>query len=354
MIKKLLTIVAIASFATVNAQSGKLVKPKGTATGLIPNSNVQFVPKVNVAVCNDTLTGANNNDTLFTYSINSGTVHGYVGGNNTYGDKEKAEAYSSTGLVGTAQITGGIVLFYKHATANIGTHGTSNVVFKLYPGNNTTGPTGAAVNTFTASLTSILASSTATNHVTYCGTSTLNFSSNIIRPYSFNFPTATPVTGDFLLAVQLPTTSGDTAAIFVTSDNGHSASTAWEMQTPSTWVPFDDGTNASWQLDASIAILPKISCITGISKNGSSLEKNISIMPNPTNGLTNISFAFPTTQDLTVNVTNSLGQVVSVNKYTSVVAETVSLDLTNQSNGIYFVTISNGQEKMVQRVILNK
>jgi hypothetical protein len=77
-------------------------------------------------------------------------------------------------------------------------------------------------------------------------------------------------------------------------------------------------------------------------------------MPNPSTGLVNVSVALANSQDLTLTVTNALGQVIVNNNYNSVLTEVISLDLTNQSNGVYFVTVSNGKDKMVQRLILNK
>ncbi|MBA3665845.1 MAG: T9SS type A sorting domain-containing protein [Bacteroidetes bacterium] len=299
--------------------------------------------------CNDTLTNANNTDTLFTDAYSGG----YIGGNNGYGDKEKAEYFSSAGLVGNANIIGGIVVFYKHATANIGTKGTSNLVFKIYAGNNTSGPTGLPLKTFTASITSILASATATNGVSYCGNPNLTYNSNVMRPYSFNFPTPTAITGDFFLSVQLPSTTGDTAAIFVTGENGRTASTGWELQTPSTWVPFNDGTTTSWQLNASLAILPKISCATAINKN-SVLDNNVVLYPNPSNGMVNIITTLPGTQNLDITVYNALGQLVSSIKHNAISNDVFELDMKNQSSGVYFISINNGQEKIVKRLIINK
>ena len=77
-------------------------------------------------------------------------------------------------------------------------------------------------------------------------------------------------------------------------------------------------------------------------------------MPNPSTGLVNVSVALANSQDLTLTVTNALGQVIVNNNYNSVLTEVISLDLTNQSKGVYFVTVSNGKDKMVQRLILNK
>lgn len=304
--------------------------------------------------CPDTLTNFYNFDTLLV--VRSGTAFpGYVGGNNGYADKEKAEWYSSTGLVGNSRVAGGIVLFYRHATANIGTKGTSVLTFKLYNGNNTTGPAGAAINTFTAAINNILGSSTATSNVKYCGDPNLSFSTNIIRPYSFNFPTSTLISNDFLLGVTLPTVTGDTAVVFHSGESTHPVSTAWELQSSNTWFPFDDGTNNTWNLKSSLAILPKIVCNTsGINEQVNNLANNVMILPNPSGGHIQLAFALPTEQTVDIVITNSLGQIMNKGQYGNVSSAAFDLDLSSYANGVYFITLSNGTEKTVKRIVINK
>ena len=59
-------------------------------------------------------------------------------------------------------------------------------------------------------------------------------------------------------------------------------------------------------------------------------------------------------QNLDITVSNALGQLISVTKHTGVTNNVFTLDLSSYGNGVYFVTINNGQEKIVKRVILNK
>lgn len=301
--------------------------------------------------CNDTLTNLKNTDTL-TIMRSGSTSPGYVGGNNGYGDKAKAEWYSSTGLVSTSKIVGGIVLFYRHATANIGTKGTSQVAFNVYNGTNTTGPSGAAVNGFTTAINTILASSTATNGVTYCGNPALAFSTNIIRPYSFNFATATNITGDFIMSVTTSTLSGDTIAIFHTNGNTATASTAWEMWSDNSWNQFNDGTTNSWQLNSSLAILPKIACITDVI-NFNGISGNIAVFPNPSNGKFNFAVTMPQASDLNFTVINNIGQVVYTKLESSVTNAVIGMDLSHLAKGIYFVNITDSTgDKTTKKIII--
>lgn len=302
--------------------------------------------------CPDTLTNFYNTDTLLVFRSGS-TAPGYVGGNNGYADKEKAEYYSSAGLVGNSRVSGGIVLFYQSGT--VGTKGTSTLTFKLYNGNNTTGPAGAAINTFTATIPNILASTTATTSVKYCGDPNLGFNSAIIRPYSFNFSSSTAITGDFLLGVTLPSVTGDTAVVFTSGESTHPVSTAWELQSSNTWYPFDDGTNNTWQLKVSLAILPKIICNTvDLKENAASLGNNIGILPNPSNGHVQLVFALPKEENVDITITNTVGQIMNKGQYNNVSSQVFNLDLSSYANGVYFVTLNNGQEKVVKRIVINK
>ena len=86
----------------------------------------------------------------------------------------------------------------------------------------------------------------------------------------------------------------------------------------------------------------------------SDLSNKINAFPNPTNGLLNVAVALQNKENLSISVSNALGQVIMSNNYSSISNETLQLNLSNQNNGIYFVTVSNGTEKTIKRVVLNK
>jgi hypothetical protein len=90
----------------------------------------------------------------------------------------------------------------------------------------------------------------------------------------------------------------------------------------------------------------------GISSNNG-ISNSIDVYPNPSNGKVKISTTFVTPENLSISVTNALGKVVYAAN-SSAMVDVLDLDLTNQANGIYFVNISNGTDKMVARIVLNK
>ncbi|MGZ3931076.1 MAG: T9SS type A sorting domain-containing protein, partial [Bacteroidia bacterium] len=231
------------------------------------------------------------------------------------------------------------------------TRGTGNVTFNLYNGNNTSGPSGAAINTHVNTLTNIISTSTPTAGVSYCGNPGLSFSSNIILPYSFNFSSPTTITGDFIMSVVVPTTSNDTIAIMHNSGlNGQTNSTAWEKWSDNTWHTFDDA--SGWGANTSIAILPKIACVTGISDpNG--ISHNIAVFPNPSNGLFNFAVTMPKATDLQFTVINSIGQVVYSKTERNISNSIIGVDLSHLAKGIYHVSITdNNGDKSIQKIVI--
>lgn len=55
-----------------------------------------------------------------------------------------------------------------------------------------------------------------------------------------------------------------------------------------------------------------------------------------------------------ITIVNNLGQVVLENQVAGNPGESVSLNLSELSNGIYFIKINCGQENIIKRIILNK
>ncbi len=94
-------------------------------------------------------------------------------------------------------------------------------------------------------------------------------------------------------------------------------------------------------------------CNVGITNN-SMIASYISIHPNPSNGKSSIITNFVTPQIIEVSIHTALGQFISSSKHIGVTNNVYELDLSSYSNGVYFITIANGQEKIVKRLILNK
>lgn len=339
---------------TLAAQSG--------TTAVSTKTNAITISTCTVAaVCSKTVATTASSDTLYVGRAGADTQNagcspnaGYVFGSNCYQDKEKAAFFASSlwsNVSAPAMVTGAVVVFYKEGTK--GTTGTASraVNLKMYNGTLAAGPTGTAspVATATANL-GLISAATATNNIGYlAGDPSVTYAANVAIPYKYTFsaPVSAPAAG-FFLSVVTPTTAGDTAAIF--NDFNSATGNSWELWSDNSWHDM----NTAWGgLTNNMAIFPLITCSTKLT-DYNSLSNNVSVIPNPSNGLFNVVIALPTVQDIKIEVTNMLGQSVYTNSMKSFNTGVIPVDLSDNTNGVYFLTVTNGTEKNVQRIVLTK
>lgn len=315
------------------------------------------------SVCADTLSNVSSTGTLAVYTAGTDTATpgcspkaGFVAGNNCYADKEKAEfyAYSQYSNITSPQIKGVIVLFYQNGTKGTSGNSASSVSMKIYNGTSATAQPGSLISQTATTLGTILAAPSVSN-VTYCGDPGLVFNTAIIKPYRFNFttPVNAPTSGGFYASLVLPTGNGDTAVVF-NEQNAPAANTAWELWSDNSW--HDMKTAWGGSTNYHLSILPVIECLGGSVgvKSNSVLDNNVTLYPNPSNGMVSLIATLPNAQTLDVSIYNSLGQLMNSSKYSGVSSNVYNLDMNAYSNGVYFVTINNGEEKIVKRLIINK
>lgn len=77
-------------------------------------------------------------------------------------------------------------------------------------------------------------------------------------------------------------------------------------------------------------------------------ENNVSISPNPSNGI----FVLKSAYDATVSVYNTLGEQISTKKVLA--KKSTTLDLSNQSNGIYFVYVNSNNGNQIKKIVVSK
>lgn len=84
--------------------------------------------------------------------------------------------------------------------------------------------------------------------------------------------------------------------------------------------------------------------------------ENIQVYPNPGNGLVNVKFETTKSAPLNLRITNIIGQqVFSINKNATIAGiQTEQIDLSNLTEGVYFITISSGKQFITQKLIINK
>jgi hypothetical protein len=318
-------------------------------------------------VCLDTLRGITKKDTLTTYlaptnSFVLGCQSGFTGflsGTNCYKDKEFAQffpagSYSDTPL---PQVNSAIVLFDKRGTKCTPTTSATQIYCKIYGGTGTQGP-GATIGQRGDSLGAItrsVATISPTNQVQYCGDPTYIFPSNYVIPFVYNFaaPVIIPTSG-FFVSVQTPYQSSvDSIKIFTdTKTTLNNDSTAWCLLYGSNnWRTLRYQRGAKVQL----AIMPQITCrpVVGIPEI-SDFKANINIMPNPSNGLLSLVCTFKKQQKINVKVFNYIGQQLSSDDFGNVQSNVFDIDLSSKPDGVYFLEISDGNEKVTKKIIISK
>jgi hypothetical protein len=81
------------------------------------------------------------------------------------------------------------------------------------------------------------------------------------------------------------------------------------------------------------------------------LIKEVTLMPNPTNGLTTLRVNFAEASDAQIHVMNLLGQEVFRLEDENVLSGEYLLDIAGQADGVYLVTISSGGEVKTLKLI---
>ncbi|MBI3512097.1 MAG: T9SS type A sorting domain-containing protein [Bacteroidetes bacterium] len=98
-----------------------------------------------------------------------------------------------------------------------------------------------------------------------------------------------------------------------------------------------------------------VNIMAALGINGVPLSSLVNFFPNPSNdGMINMNLALAQQENVVVTVTDALGQTVKVQDLGNTIGGTFGVDLSSQSDGIYFVTVQAGEEKTVQRIVISR
>lgn len=100
--------------------------------------------------------------------------------------------------------------------------------------------------------------------------------------------------------------------------------------------------------------LQSVGCPTTVLANETvSMDKNtISVYPNPTNTIVNINYTLEYSSNVIIRLANIQGQTISeIKTEKSSGLNTETLDLSAQSNGMYFLTITSGNNTFTTKVV---
>jgi len=84
-----------------------------------------------------------------------------------------------------------------------------------------------------------------------------------------------------------------------------------------------------------------------ISNNG------LMVYPNPTNGKLNLSLE-NVTGDLQIKVLDAQGRMIADRSIASYSGNVIEMDLSSQADGIYFIEVNSSENRMIQKVHLNR
>ena len=93
--------------------------------------------------------------------------------------------------------------------------------------------------------------------------------------------------------------------------------------------------------------------VLGITENTTSTA-TFNIYPNPSDGIVNLEINVATPQTITIKVINILGQQITSTILTNSSNTTHTIDLTNQSKGMYFVEITTSDAIVVKKINIIK
>lgn len=247
---------------------------------------------------------------------------GYVTGNNSYGDKAKAEYYEAVdeGYV----ITGFVAEF---AIANSISNSNADITFGIWDNTGANGKPGSMVASATYPLIWII------EDIEKQWLTILNLD----EPY-------TP-TGPFYVGIVLPQTPGDTVALWCKESSDTYFGTAWDRWNDNTWHSFDEA--GRWNLNTSMLIHPIVCETLGISIPAGS---EISIVPNPSRGMISIQ-TWRNATKVNVEIYAGNGAKVLTRSFTDEL-QSVDLDLTRLPKGIYVLKMYDDFHQYSRKIIL--
>jgi hypothetical protein len=277
--------------------------------------------------CTFTVYGCSNSTT--------GAYAGYITGNNSFGDKEKAQRYTLTGT-GVAQVSD--VLVYCYTTSP--TH-TSNTSVKLYTVNaSTLAPTAITLGTTTAIPLNTLPSDGGAG-----GTFT-----------DYIFPTPVWVGQKFFVSYVLPTGTGDTAVLVSTNYTTcpQTDSLSYEKWDTDLWYPIYRSYGGT-DMRIDITLLPVISYTAGIDDNsffdGIMMDQN---QPNPANNITNIHYNLQTAGTVSLDIFDITGKKVlhSEPGFQTAGKHDMTVDVSRLGKGTYFYSLKSDEHRMTMKMIV--
>ena len=265
---------------------------------------------------------------------------GYPTGHDSFDDLSKMQLFDAT--YGLSSVNGSItdlLFWFGHAEGN------PSSIFKATIWADNAGEPGAIL---------------ATENVLFSAIDTavanLNMGSNFAwnAKATFATPVAIPASQKFWAGIEVIFITGDSLGLMSTNDQIADApglsgdfpdaiTYTFEEWSDNSFHSFNDGTNATWQIDIALGVFPVMDYTVGVNEIDS--ENELVLSPNPNNG--QFTLTTENTNNL-VEIYNLVGEKVFSNNLQS---KTSLIDISNQPKGIYLVKVTSGDVVITQKLV---
>jgi PKD repeat protein len=252
------------------------------------------------------------------YAVYITNGNGYVSGNNEFGDRAKANYFQSNQDL----FVTGVLVEFAYATG-----GNPNIEIGLWNNAGTNGSPGAKIGSQTVSLNTIKT----------------NINNQQLTYIPFNPPIN--VASSFYSGFMLPTVTGDTLVVWSNTDGNTNPGIAWEQWNDSQWHSFAQPDN--WDLNVALAIFPIVQNTLGIKDY--KMDNAINVFPNPSQGIYYVASELFNNEPGKLSIYKLDGTLIQTVVQRN--GEILSIDLTNEPPGIYFVKLEIRSGIFVEKIV---
>ncbi len=272
-----------------------------------------------VEVC-DTISNFDPMDALVVENVTAGGILPGVNGLNI---SEYAEMYDNTNLL--FDKVNGVRAWVHIASA---ASSSSSVRFKIWTGSNAP-----------------------TTLLGYKDVDIQNMSPNFVHTVYFDNPI--DITGEtkFFVGYNISAVGSDQFAVSIADDRGPGGLATMYMFYNNTWYPAADMSAVDF-IHTSLGVEP-IACNTTEIEEFEYVADEITVFPNPTSDLINISFGSNPPKDYQIKVFDIMGNLVNVAQSLTH-GSLAQIDFANNANGIYFVSMIMNDKVVTKKILLSR
>ncbi|HNS16587.1 MAG TPA: PKD domain-containing protein [Bacteroidales bacterium] len=261
----------------------------------------------------------------YTYYLVTGDNTGYVSGNNSFGDKAKANYFSA--YPEKIEIQG---LLLEFAVAVQGSGNTTSVTFALWDNTGAQGAPGAIRKSASIPLSQIVE----------------DVSENTFTYVPFDDPLY--ITAPFYAGVILPSSSGDTVALWTNTDGDAASGIGWEQWSDDGWLPYSDA-ELGWNLKIANAIFPVV-CASSQGREELLKAEDILIYPNPATDKVTLRFNNPNLSTVKIKLYNIMGGLMDSFIINPLQTASSTISLQGYTKGLYFMILETGNQKITRKI----